>query len=125
MKLLLVSLGWLALAVGIVGIFLPFVPTTPLVLLCGALWVRSSPRLDAWLMRQPGVGRCLSRYREQHALPRRVKAAAIASVWFSLGYLAFGVLPPGSWLRALPLLPAAAATVCILRIPSPKREAGN
>ena len=40
MKLLFVSLGWLALSVGVVGIFVPFVPTTPLVLLAGALWVR-------------------------------------------------------------------------------------
>ncbi len=125
MKLLFVSLGWLALSVGVVGIFVPFVPTTPLVLLAGALWVRSSPRLHAWLLRQPGLGRCLSRYQERRALPRRAKAAMVASVWFSLGYLAFGVLGASPWLRVAPLLLAGAITVCILRIPGERGKAGS
>ena len=61
MKLLYVALGWLALGVGVAGIFLPIVPTTPLVLLAGALWMRSSPRLHDRLLRIPRLGDILRR----------------------------------------------------------------
>lgn len=44
-------LAWLVLALGAVGVVLPILPTTPLVLLASLLFAKSSPRFDAWLRR--------------------------------------------------------------------------
>ena len=56
MKILGVIFGSLFLGLGIVGIFVPLLPTTPFLLLAAALYVRSSPRLYAWLLNQRHLG---------------------------------------------------------------------
>ena len=56
MKILLTIAGLVALGLGILGIFLPVLPTTPLLLLAAALFLRSNARLYGWLMNHPKLG---------------------------------------------------------------------
>ena len=56
MKILLAALGLLSLGLGILGIFLPVLPTTPLLLLAAALFLRSSRPLYDWLLNHPRLG---------------------------------------------------------------------
>ena len=61
------------MALGIAGIFLPLLPTTPFLLLAAACYVRSSPRLYRWLMNHRWTGEYIRDYREKRGLPLRTK----------------------------------------------------
>ena len=91
MKLLLAFLGSVSLVLGIMGIFLPVLPTTPFLLLSAALYMRSSQRLYAWLMSHRRLGPYIRNFREHKALPLRVKIVSVTMVWATLLYCAFFV----------------------------------
>ena len=73
MKALYILFGTLSLILGIIGIFLPLLPTTPFLLLTAALYVRSSPRLYNWLLHQKYLGNYIRNFRENKAIPLRAK----------------------------------------------------
>lgn len=122
MKVLLILLGGLSLALGIVGIFLPVLPTTPFLLLTAALWCRGSERLYRWLLAQPQLGSYIRNFREHRAIPRRAKIVTVALVWISLIYCAVAVTKLW-WLRALFLLIAAGTTWHILSYRTLEKDA--
>ena len=74
-------LGAVSLAVGIVGIVLPLLPTTPFVLLAAACWAKASPRFHRWLHQHRYFGPMIQNWEEKRAVPRRAK------------YLAFSLIP--------------------------------
>lgn len=98
MRLVYLCLGWLMVATGIVGAFLPVLPTTPFLLL--ALWCfsRSSPKLEAWLLAHPRFGPSLRAWRQHGAIARRAKIAALCAM--AASYTAFWFLTEPPALRA-------------------------
>lgn len=100
MKLLLSVLGTIALILGIVGIFLPLLPTTPFLLLAAALYFRSSPSLYNWLISHPRLGPYIKNFREHKAIPLRVKIISVSLVWITLLNCTFFVAET-IWLRLL------------------------
>ncbi|MCJ9671243.1 MULTISPECIES: YbaN family protein [unclassified Neorhizobium] len=100
MRLLFLALGWLFVAIGIVGAFLPVLPTTPFLLLAVACFARSSPRLEAWLLEHPKFGPSLRSWREKGAIARKAKVAAISLMAVSYAVFWFGTSPP-LWRAAL------------------------
>lgn len=84
MKYLLVFFGSLALGLGVIGIFVPLLPTTPFLLLAAALYVRSSPRLYAWLLANRYLGRYIRNFRENRAIPLRAKIVALTLMWATM-----------------------------------------
>jgi len=105
LRLVLLGLGWAMVGLGLAGIFLPLLPTTPFLLLAAWLFSRSSPRLERWLTDHPMFGRPLRDWREAGAISRRAKLAAVALM--GLGFLFF-------WLRVEPSTPAAAIVAMIM-----------
>ncbi|MCA1490609.1 YbaN family protein [Ensifer sp. NBAIM29] len=105
MRLILLGLGWAMVGLGIAGIFLPLLPTTPFLLLAAWLFSRSSPRLEQWLFDHPMFGRPLRDWRESGAISRGAKFLAIALM--AVGFLIF-------WLRVEPSVPAAAIVAMIM-----------
>lgn len=84
MKTLYIALGTLSLALGILGIFLPLLPTTPFLLLTAALYFKSSPRLYNWLLNQKHLGPYIRNFRENKAIPLRAKIISISLMWITM-----------------------------------------
>jgi len=102
MKALFNTLGCLALALAVAGIFLPLLPTTPFVLAASACFMRGSSRMHRWLTGNPVLGACLRDYEAGRGIPAGAKAAALLMMWVSLLF-AIAVAPglPAKALLAL------------------------
>jgi uncharacterized membrane protein YbaN (DUF454 family) len=80
---LLLVLAWTSLALGIVGIFVPLLPTVPFVLLAAWAAARSSPRLSHWLEHHPRMGPWIRDWRRSGVVRRRAKWAATTAMSIS------------------------------------------
>ena len=84
--------GTVSLIFGIIGIFLPLLPTTPLLLLSAFLYYRSSPKVYNWLMARPLIGKYIRDFRENKIIPIRVKIISLTLLWVSISYCVLFVL---------------------------------
>ena len=94
-RALLLVLGFVAVALGTVGIVVPGLPTTGFFVLAAACFARSSPRFERWVLDLPTVGPMVREYRAGLGMPRRAKVVAIAMMLTacSLSSVALGSLP--------------------------------
>ncbi|WP_295474497.1 YbaN family protein [uncultured Pseudomonas sp.] len=109
LRYLLLGVGWLSVALGIIGIFLPVLPTTPFLLLAAACFARSSPRFYAWLVGHPRLGPWIRDYLEGRGIPLKAKVYAIGLMWISIGVSCWFIRLP--WVRIL--LPVCALLVSL------------
>lgn len=93
MKVLYILFGTLSLALGIIGIFLPLLPTTPFLLLTAALYVRSSPRLYNRLLHHKYLGSYIRNFRENKAIPLRAKIISVSLIWITILNCIFFIVP--------------------------------
>lgn len=121
-KIVLTILGLLSLVLGVVGIFLPLLPTTPLLLLSAWCFIRSSTKLYDWLLNHPYLGKYIRNFREHRAIPLRVKVLSVAMVWLTIGYCIFVVVSEHLWAQLLMFVLAAAVTWRILSYATLKEE---
>lgn len=113
MNIFLTILGLISLGLGILGAFLPVLPTTPFLLLAAALFLRGNRRLYEWLMNHPKLGAYISNFMEHKAIPMRVKIVSISALWISL--ICCAVFATGHWaMHALFILIAIGVTIHIL-----------
>jgi len=120
-KWVLVTVGTIAVTLGVIGIFLPLVPTTPFLLLSAACFVRSSERLYTWLIHHKWFGDYIRHYREHRAITLRAKVVILVMLWGVMGYTAFGVVTVW-WVRALLAVVAVGVTIHILHLKTLTRE---
>ena len=121
MKAFFIILGSLALGLGILGIFVPLLPTTPLLLLATALYFKSSPRLYEWLLNQPHLGEYIRHFREYRAIPLRAKIVSVSLLWLTIGYCIISVVDEWWWAQALMAIIALAVTGHILSFDTLKK----
>jgi uncharacterized membrane protein YbaN (DUF454 family) len=113
-RALFAALGVLSVALALVGVFVPGLPTTVFVIAASYLFARSSPELDAWLRGNRWFGPALRRFTETGGMPLRSKVAALASMWagLSIGWMALA--DAGLVIRLIVLSLGAAGTVAIV-----------
>ena len=80
----MVIAGLFFTAIGIIGIFVPILPTTPFLLLAAACFIRSSDRLYNWLISNRVFGRYLKNYMEKKGIPLGVKIFTILLLWITI-----------------------------------------
>lgn len=113
----LLAAGLLAVALGVIGIFLPVLPTVPFLLLALACFARSSARFYSWLLDHARFGPMIRPYLDGRGMPRASKARAILLVWASIALSAF-LLVAHPWLQAMLLVIAIGVTLYLLRLPT-------
>lgn len=119
---LMLALGWVFFAVGLLGAILPLLPTTPFMLL--ALWAFSigSERFHRWLYHHRIFGPPLQRWRRERVIPLWAKALSVGSMTASFLWAWLGTDAPWYALLAMAAVMAAGAAY-ILRFPSRSRAA--
>ena len=82
-KIILISLGWLCVSLGFIGIFIPGIPTT--IFLIIALWAftKSSKKLRDWLLHHKKFGPILKNWQEHKVVPRRAKILMVVLMIFA------------------------------------------
>lgn len=100
MKILYTALGSVALTLGIIGIFLPLLPTTPFLLLSAWLYCKSSDRLYGWLMSHPQLGSYIRNYRINKAITLKSKITAVTMLWFTMT-ICIVFVADSLWLRCM------------------------
>jgi uncharacterized membrane protein YbaN (DUF454 family) len=109
----LLAIGWLSVALGVIGIFLPVLPTTPFLLLAAACFMRSSQRFYLWLVNHRQLGPWIVDYLEGQGIPLKGKVYAISLMWLSIGLSCY--LVPLFWARAFMLTSAVLVSLYILK----------
>lgn len=122
MKIIGIALGTVALALGILGIFVPLLPTTPFLLLAAALYLRCSPALYEWLLNQKQLGPYIRNFRENRAIPLRAKVISVALIWLTIGYCIVCVVDRWWWAQLLLFLLAVGLTWHILSFATLKKD---
>ncbi|HFC53145.1 MAG TPA: DUF454 domain-containing protein, partial [Gammaproteobacteria bacterium] len=79
-RIILISVGFLCVALGAVGLVLPVMPTTPFLLVAAACFARSSPRFHDWLLNLRLFGTLIKNWQQNRTIPIRAKLLAIATI---------------------------------------------
>jgi len=110
--------GWISLALGFIGIFLPILPTTPFILLAAYCFSKSSPQLHHWLTHQPTLGPMIQNWERYGSISKRAKITATVTMvlFFSLSLFMLSV---GILLKALLICMAAGVLTFIWTRPLP------
>ena len=117
MRGLLTVAGFACVGLGLLGIFLPLLPTTPFLLLAAACFARSSPRFHAWLLANRTFGPLIHQWEKNRTIPRKTKWVAIALMSVTLGAsIVFFVKPV--WLKGLLAALGLGLALWLWRIPS-------
>lgn len=117
-----VAVGGIALGIGVVGVVVPLLPTTPFLILAAYCFSRGSRRLHAWLIGHRTFGPPIRDWREHRAISRKAKFSAMVAIVliFSLSI----VLQAPLWALALQGIVLAGVAVFLLTRPTPPKSAG-
>ena len=114
-KTLLLLCGWICVALGLLGAFLPLLPTTPFLLLASACFMRGSPRLNHWLLNHPKFGPILHNWHKHRAVSKHVKRRANIMIVASFALSIY--LVPLLWHKAMLVTMLVVLLVWFNRLP--------
>ncbi|UAB72052.1 YbaN family protein [Vibrio sp. SCSIO 43132] len=109
------ALGIVALVLGVIGIVLPLLPTTPFILLASACFLRGSPKFYNWLHTHPKLGPILNDWQQHRALKPKVKRRAY--VFIVISFTVSIIVAPIIWVKAMLLVLLCVLLAWFSRIP--------
>lgn len=115
-RIVLAAAGLFFTALGVIGIFLPLLPTVPLLLLAAACFARSSEYFHNWLLEHPRLGPLIRDYLNGQGMPLRAKITAISLIWISIPVSVLYLISH-SGVQLLLLAIGLAVTIYLLRLP--------
>ena len=77
LRYLLLVIGFIFVAVGFIGVLVPGLPTTVLMIMAAWCFAKSSPRFERWVLQLPGIGKFVQDHRSGLGMPRKSKIIAI------------------------------------------------
>jgi len=120
-RYLFITGGVIAFGLGMLGIPLPLLPTTPFLLLSAWFFARSSERFYSWLINHRYFGKTIRNYREKGGVAFGVKLGAIILLWVTIGISAIFAVSLW-WVRALLLVIAVGVTMHISSLKTIKNQ---
>jgi uncharacterized membrane protein YbaN (DUF454 family) len=117
--------GTVSLVIGAIGIVLPILPTTPLLLLALGCYCRSSERMTKWVLTNKYFGDYIRRYREGKGIPIKTKIFALAILWITISYSAFFIVNRWWIIQLILFVIAIAVSVHLIRLPTYRETSFN
>lgn len=114
-KIMLIVIGTICVILGIAGIFLPLLPTTPFLLLAAFCYSRSSARFYHWLITNRWFGEYIRNYREGRGMPLKQKVIALSLLWLTMSYSIWFVVSQW-WVQLILLSIAVSVTIHLVRM---------
>ena len=114
-----ISLGWLSLIAGVIGIFLPLLPTTPFILLTAWCFSRSSTRFHFWLTQHRFFGPIVRDWQSGNGIPKKTRNRALIVMWLSMGLSMYIVGRP--WATLTLIIIGIMTSIMLLRLPIKKQ----
>ncbi len=120
-KLLLIIAGSFFLVIGIIGIFVPVLPTTPFLVLAAACYAKSSERFYNWLINNKWFGSYIKNYREKKGISLKHKIYTVSLLWVTILFSAFFLIKI-LWVRVILIIIAVGVTFHVLTIKTYKQK---
>ena len=118
-RILWLALGLLFTVIGLIGLIVPGLPTTPLMIVAAACFFRSSKRLFNWVLSNKYFGNYVKDFREGRGMPRKAKFIALGFIWLFVSISVFVGIPDHLvYLKILTLLAACTGTGVIITLPT-------
>lgn len=107
--------GTISLIAGIIGLFLPVIPTTPFILLSAFCYARGSKRLHNWLLNNKLFGIYIENYEKGKGIPIKIKVYWIIILWLSIS-ITTTIIVKNSYIKLTLIIIAILATLYIISI---------
>ena len=117
LRILLIVLGTFFVVLGVIGIVLPVLPTTPFLLLAAACYARGSQKFYDWLLNNRWFGTYIRNYREGKGATLRHKITALILLWGTISYSAIFAVSLW-WVRVILFSIATAVTIHLAKMPT-------
>jgi uncharacterized membrane protein YbaN (DUF454 family) len=119
-RILVVS-GTFFLVIGIIGIFIPILPTTPFLLLAAACYAKGSKKFYNWLINNKWLGKYIKNYQEGRGIPLNVKIITITLLWITIAFSTI-IIVSNNLIRIILIIIAIGVTIHVLTIRTSEKK---